>query len=420
MPINKTPLNAILLFFAFLSSAVYAEFDITKHPVGQKEIPIKELKFRLTPLAQEDLNKTAYYWQQTLEKHLNKVADLQVRIAQEAQENNKAILLEQLKKLNEQSIKIQDRVRLTLSELEKKGGDTKIYQQYLDAVSGPKVDTEDTQALAATISGWLESPEGGIRWLKNIALFFFILILTSLLARIFGSIASRAAQRMKNATELLKHFFENLVRNIIKIIGFIFALSMLEINITPLLAALGATGFIIGFALQGTLSNFASGLMILIYRPYDVGDVIDVAGAKGSVSAMTLVSTTLKLPDNQLVVIPNNAIWGSTITNVTGSTTRRVDMVFGIGYEDDISKAEQILSSILTNHPLILKTPEPVIKLHELADSSVNFIVRPWANTGDYFDVYWDVTRAVKERFDAEGISIPYPQQDVHMHTVTQ
>ena len=117
-------------------------------------------------------------------------------------------------------------------------------------------------------------------------------------------------------------------------------------------------------------------------------------------------------------MIPNNAIWGSTITNISGSATRRVDMVFGIGYGDDIAKAEAVLAGILANHNLVLKDPEPVIKVHELADSSVNFVVRPWVNTSDYFAVYWDVTRSVKERFDAEGISIPFPQQDVYMHAV--
>ena len=135
--------------------------------------------------------------------------------------------------------------------------------------------------------------------------------------------------------------------------------------------------------------------MILIYRPYDIGNVVNVASTLGTVSSMTLVSTTLKLPDNQIVVIPNNAIWGSTITNVTGSKTRRVDMVFGIGYDDDIAKAEAVLKEILANHDLVLKTPEPVIKVHELADSSVNFVVRPWVNTPDYFAVYWDVTWGV-------------------------
>jgi len=194
------------------------------------------------------------------------------------------------------------------------------------------------------------------------------------------------------------------------------ALSMLEINIGPLLAAIGAAGFIVGFALQGTLSNFAAGIMILVYRPYDIGDLVDIGGTFGTVEAMTIVSTTLRKLDNQKVIVPNNKIWGDIVTNVTGTSKRRVDMMFGIGYSDDIAKAQKILEEILANHEAILKDPEPVVRVHELGDSSVNFVVRPWVETDNYWDVYWDITRSVKERFDAEGVSIPFPQRDVHLH----
>jgi small conductance mechanosensitive channel len=228
----------------------------------------------------------------------------------------------------------------------------------------------------------------------------------------------KAVIRIEGASELLKDFIVNIIRKLIFIVGFVVALSMLEINIGPLLAAIGAAGFIIGFALQGTLSNFAAGIMILIYRPYDVGDLVDIGGTFGTVNAMTIVSTTLMTVDNQKVVVPNNMIWGDKITNVTGTDQRRVDMVFGIGYSDDIAKAQKILEDILLKHEAILKDPEPVVKVHELADSSVNFVVRPWVKTENYWDVYWDITRTVKERFDAEGVSIPFPQRDVHMHQV--
>jgi len=154
---------------------------------------------------------------------------------------------------------------------------------------------------------------------------------------------------------------------------------------------------------------------MMVYRPFDIGDVINVAGIQGSVKSMNLVSTTIATPDNRLMVIPNNSIWGDVITNVTASDTRRVDMTFGIGYGDDITKAQKIIEDILSTHPLVLNDPAPVVKLNELADSSVNFVCRPWVNTSDYWDVYWDVTRAVKDKFDAEGISIPYPQTDVHI-----
>ena len=156
--------------------------------------------------------------------------------------------------------------------------------------------------------------------------------------------------------------------------------------------------------------------LILIYRPFDVGDFVDVAGVTGTVESMTLMTTCIKTADNKRVVVPNNSIWGNVITNVTGNATRRVDMVFGIGYTDDAEKARGIIEDILKSNALVLKDPEPVVRMHELADSSVNFICRPWSSTGDYWAVYWEVTQEVKKRFDAEGISIPFPQRDIHVY----
>ena len=156
--------------------------------------------------------------------------------------------------------------------------------------------------------------------------------------------------------------------------------------------------------------------MILLYRPYDVGDVVSAGGATGKVTEMSLVSTTLTTPDNQIVVIPNNSIWGGVITNITGNPTRRVDLTFGIGYDDDIGKAISILKEMVEGHEKTLSEPAPTIEVGELADSSVNIVCRPWTKTSDYWGVYWDLMRKVKERFDAEGISIPFPQRDVHIH----
>ena len=184
----------------------------------------------------------------------------------------------------------------------------------------------------------------------------------------------------------------------------------------PMLAAIGAMGLVIGLALQGTLSNFASGLLMMIYRPFDVGDVVKAAGTLGKVEGMTLVTTTIKTLDNQRLSIPNNMIWGDVIINVTAEETRRVDMVFGIGYGDDVRKAKEVLMGILQAHASVLEDPEPIVQVSELADSSVNFVVRPWVKTEDYWTVLWDVTQTVKERFDAEGISIPFPQRDIHIH----
>lgn len=261
------------------------------------------------------------------------------------------------------------------------------------------------------------SPTGGILWGLNILAFFVILILARIVANIGAKVVDKSihASRMK-ASNLLKDFFVNSTRKMIFFAGVVMALGKIGIDIGPLLTGIGVLGFVVGFALQGTLSNFASGVMILLYRPYDVGDVVNAAGATGKVSEMSLVSTTLTTPDNQIVIIPNSSIWGGVITNITGNPIRRVDLTFGIGYGDDLGKAARVLTDIVTKNELVLKDPAPVIQLHELADSSVNFVVRPWAKTEDYWTVYWEVTRRVKERFDAESISIPFPQRDVHHH----
>ena len=192
-------------------------------------------------------------------------------------------------------------------------------------------------------------------------------------------------------------------------------LSLFGVNITPLFAVLGGASFILAFAMQETLGNLAAGMMIMINKPFDVGDLVDTNGILGEVEAVSIVSTTVRTLDNQVVILPNSAVWGSIITNVTVSPVRRVDMVFGIGYGDDMETASRVIEQIVAAHPLILEDPEPNIRVHELADSSVNFICRPWTKTEHYWDVYWDLTRQVKEGFDAAGVSIPFPQRDVHL-----
>jgi len=155
----------------------------------------------------------------------------------------------------------------------------------------------------------------------------------------------------------------------------------------------------------------------MFYKPFDVGDFVETSEVSGKIRSMTLVTTNVMTPDNKLMVVPNNDLWGKVITNVTGSAQRRIDMVFGIGYDDDLDQAETALKDVVTAHPKILDEPEPIIHVHELADSSVNLICRPWVKTEDYWDVYWDITKAVKVRFDTEGISIPFPQTDMHVYS---
>ena len=419
---NRNVFMGIVILIAILlipASGVLAQNDKKSQPAPvttkNPEIALEVLEHRLQPLTKEDLAVEADGWLQILKKHVGQVSEMQIK-AMKAEGDAKTELLESVTKLKEQQTALTDRFNAVIKEFKLKGGAIDDYQAYVNAISGVQVDVSDASAAWTVITGWLISAEGGIRWAKNIVFFLIIIVLSWVVANVIGKAVKKAVTKIQSASELLKDFIVNISRKTIFVVGFIVALSMLEVNIGPLLAAIGAAGFIMGFALQGTLSNFAAGIMILIYRPYDVGDLIDVGGMLGKVDAMTIVSTTLRKPDNQKVVIPNNMIWGDIITNITGTSKRRVDLVFGIGYSDDMAKAQAILEDILANHESVLKDPAPVVKVHELADSSVNFVVRPWVATENYWDVYWDITRSVKERFDADGVSIPFPQRDVHMH----
>lgn len=259
--------------------------------------------------------------------------------------------------------------------------------------------------------------ENGATVIFRLFIFLAVMFVFWLLARLTRKVVTRSLNSARyQASNLLKSMLIDMSSRIVLVIGLLMALSQIGISLGPVLAGLGVAGFIIGFALQDTLSNFASGMMILIYRPFDNGDYIEAAGVFGQVESMNLVSTTILTIDNQTLVVPNSKIWGDVIKNLTHQSRRRVDMEFGIGYGDNIAKAEKVLLDIVDKHPKILADPEPTIKVHRLNESSVDFVVRPWVETDDYWDVYWDITRAVKERFDEENISIPFPQRDVHVY----
>jgi small conductance mechanosensitive channel len=219
----------------------------------------------------------------------------------------------------------------------------------------------------------------------------------------------------KNVDPMLVSFTSNIAYIALALFVIIAALGQLGIQTTSFIAIIGAAGLAIGLSLQASLSNFAAGVMIIFFRPFKVGDFIEAAGVSGIIEGIQIFATQMRTGDNKSIIIPNSSITGSNIINYSAKEQRRVDLVFGIGYNDDLKKAKQVLQDIVNNDERILKDPEPVIAVSGLGDSSVNFVVRPWVNTVDYWDVYWDLTEAVKLRFDAEGISIPYPQRDVYI-----
>ncbi len=264
-----------------------------------------------------------------------------------------------------------------------------------------------------------------LEYLANVYLVpFGIRLIIALLVFYVGKTIAKAIVRgVDKMTEgrlddSLRRFLCSVLHGLLLAVVIIAALERLGVQTTAAVAILGAAGLAIGLSLQGTLGNFAAGVMLIIFRPYKIGDVISAGGHVGKVDGIEVFNTVLLTPDNRKIIIPNGQIAGGSIENLSAMPTRRVDMVFGIGYDDDIKKAKSILDELIAADERILKDPEPTVAVGELADSSVNFVVRPWVNSADYWAVKWDLTEAVKLRFDKEGISIPYPQQDVHMHNV--
>ncbi|TPH14062.1 mechanosensitive ion channel [Litorilituus lipolyticus] len=388
--------------------------------VQEVEQEVQEDLAHLEELSQKLDNQNAEKAVASLEAKQNNLSALSEQasiFAVKLQERRKK-LIASLTQLREEKNAVLERFNVVLSHWEAKGGDVKELKLYADALDTTNVDLSDGNATWLTFKGWLNSKEGGLLWLANLIKFCIAIFIVYLISMFIGAITDAALNRNKKISFLLKNFIQVMVRRIILSIGFIVSLTIIGVNVAPVLALIGAAGLVIGLALQSTLSNFASGMLILIYRPFDVGEVIEIDGVVGTVDSMTLLSTAIKTFDNQHLILPNNNVWGTTIINVTGSETRRVDLVFGIGYSDDLSKAQNILEQIVQQHSKVLDSPEAIIKVHELADSSVNFVCRPWVKTVDYWDVYWDITREVKEQFDKQGVSIPFPQQDVHLHHI--
>jgi len=234
-------------------------------------------------------------------------------------------------------------------------------------------------------------------------------------------IAGRGMKRLmqkKNLDPSLSAFLKTLVDAALKVMLVISVMGMVGIEMTSFIAVLGAAGLAVGMALSGTLQNFAGGALILILKPFKAGDYIDAQGYQGTVKEIQIFNTILVTPDNKRVIIPNGGLSTSSMINYSHESQRRIDMTFGIGYEDDIDKAKGLIKEMVDKDSRILKDPEPFIAVSELADSSVNLVVRPWVNSGDYWGVYFDMQENVKKEFDKQGISIPFPQTDVHHYTM--
>lgn len=386
--------------------------------ISDPAITTQDLKVKLVPLTAEEVEVEANAWRQMVRDTAMLAAEKQLEVRHhEGEDAEKATLQEELDELKLAEGRLLERLGFVLDSWEAKGGDPEAMRNYTIALRGAAVDVEDPSTMIASFRRWLEAEDGAIKWVMKIIIFLVIVTVAWIIAALVGKLVDKALRSHESISKILSHFIGKLVRRILLFIGVLIALSTLGVNVGAMVALIGGGAFIIGLALQDTLSNFANGIMLMIYQPFDVGDAVEVSGVSGSVDSVSLVNTKIRSWDNQIILVPNKSVWGQIITNITGADERRVDMTFGIGYDDDIDKAQAILEKVVSEHELVLEDPAPTIKMHELADSSVNFICRPWAKTADYWAVNWDITKRVKQEFDAAGISIPYPQQDVHFHS---
>jgi len=253
-----------------------------------------------------------------------------------------------------------------------------------------------------------------IPWAINITFAIAILAIGRAVVKGLMGVVKRLLIRA-HFDEILVNFLCAIGQAVLLLFVIIASLEQLGVNTTSLIALLGAAGLAVGLALQNSLANFSAGVMLIMFRPFKAGDYVEAGGTAGVVETISIFATTFRTPDNREVIVPNGAIYGGNIINYSARETRRIDMVFGIGYDDDLQLAKQVLEQIIGSEERILPEPAPIIAVGELADSSVNFYVRPWVNTADYWAVYFDLTEKVKLTFDERGISIPYPQMDVHL-----
>ena len=320
-------------------------------------------------------------------------------------------------------------VRLTsvVTMLERLDGDTLAMRRVLIEKSGGLALSLVDTAMINVVLG--ETQDRLVDWfsvngastLLSAILFVGILILARSLAGLSKRLTERALRHSdQSISQLLKETLISMAGTVVFLIGLLVALAQVGVSVTPMIAGLGVVGFIVGFALQDTLSNFASGAMILAYRPFDTGDFIAAGEAEGTVLKMNLVNTTIVTVENKVLIIPNSKIWGGVIMNVTGQKLRRTDIIYRVSYSDDVDLVQGILEELIDADERWLDDPEPLVRLKQYSESSIDFMVRAYAKTDEYWEAVWALNKAVKKRFDAEGITIPFPQREVHSRQSSQ
>ncbi len=348
-------------------------------------------------------------------KQIDKTID-KLEKSKDADAEIKNQLLLNVSTLQSEQTAIIDRLNVILNEITNKGGDAESERKYIKSITAVKIDTKDAEGAVVRIIGWAKSPEGGLRWAGNLGKFVAIVLATAIASQILGIIFGFGLKKFSGTSSLLRNFIVMMIKRGGIFVGILLALTALEVSLTPILAVLGGASFVLAFALQSNLGNFASGLMLVVYKPFDVGDEVRIGDIWGWVDSITLASTRIKGWESQIYTLPNNTVWDSIIENFTIKETRRGVISIGVGDSTDLHQVQQVLIDIGNSHPLILKDPPVMAFLWGYGDYTNDFKFGFWTKTDDFWKVWEDLHFEIIDRFAKEGIDMPSPLQRIYLH----
>ena len=340
--------------------------------------------------------------------------ELEKHAEEEAQVKNQLVV--NVTNLRSQQTAIVDRFNVVLDELDNKGGESVSYRKYIDAISAVEIDVTDTEGLGVRLVSWLKSEEGGIRWGMNLAKFLGILLASAITARLLANSANRVLKRVGGISSLFRHFIVMVVERSVFVLGVLLALTSLGVSLGPIIALLGGASFVLAFALQSNLGNFASGLMLLVNKPFDVGDEVNVAGYWAYVDSISLASTKIKDFGGNIITLPNNTVWGSEIINHTHTDIRKIGLAIHVKFHQDIDQIHDMWMKITAAHPKVLDNPAPALfPWNTHYDYYIPISLGAWSKTEDYWAVYVDLLKELQKRILELNIELATPQQEIKL-----
>ena len=337
--------------------------------------------------------------------------EAQLEEAAAAEEDVKQELVLEVTQLQTEQTAIADRFKVILDAMDQRGGNTEGYRQYIDAISGIEIDLNDTQGLVVRLMGWVRSEEGGLRWAKNVGIFVGIVSLSAIVAWVGGGWLESLFLKTSFASELMENFLVMIFRRGTVVVGILLGLTALEVSLGPLIALLGGASFVLAFALQSNLGNLASGLMLMINKPFDVGDEVKVSGMWVLVESISLANTTFRSWDNELISVPNNTVWNSNIYNLTHAPFRKVKHKLRLNVNEDLTRVKELLVEIVKSHPKVIQDKYIGTYIYWYQEDHIPITIACWATKDDYWYVWEDTLIMIQERFKEEGIKIAIPTQ---------